>query len=222
MDIFARITFPYDVLSGFFEKLADDCTRLVVYQHDASQTHVHFYAQNCSIKTDAMKTRIKKHLQVASMDKNKWSFKTASDTGCITYMSKGVLEPMFVKGFTREELVVCKDRWVERTPETSAPKKSTVTQYDMAMEVFEMIRAKCSHSDITEMLMNDCQLQPPKDYDEKSLYALCIKYAIRVCHKHRKGFDEFSIRKIISPAYTKFANGKVAFTEKMLSSFFRI
>lgn len=50
-----------------------------------------------------------------------WSFKQCdSDLQTpVIYMSKGKLEPFYVKGFTQEEIDSCKDRWVERTPETS-------------------------------------------------------------------------------------------------------
>ena len=93
MDLFVRITITYEELEGFMEKFAEDCDKLIVYQHDASRKHIHFYAVNCRIKTDAIKTRIKKYLHVTQWDKSNWSFKSADNPSCITYMSKGKLDP---------------------------------------------------------------------------------------------------------------------------------
>lgn len=45
----------------------------------------------------------------------------------LTYASKGKLDPFFVKGFTQEEIIRHRDRWVERTPETT--KQTKLTQY---------------------------------------------------------------------------------------------
>ena len=108
MDIFARISEPYQTLEGVLQSLANDCEKLVVYEHAGTRVHVHFYAVGMRIKTDALKVRIKKHLNVTVYDKTRWSFKTASDGGCITYMSKGHLDPVFVKGFSQDEIAECK------------------------------------------------------------------------------------------------------------------
>jgi len=207
MDIFVRVTESYEALSGFIDKLALDCEKLVVYEHNGTRKHIHFYAVNCRIKTDAIKTRIKKHLHVTVYDKSNWSFKSADDSGCITYMSKGTIEPSYVKGFTREEIIEHKDRWVERTPETSLPKKtSTVTQYDMAMEVYDKVKEHFS-SHFGEI-------------HTQEVYRQCLLCAIETCRKYRKGFDEYSIRKIVHPAYTRFEHCQQQFVAKSLEKFF--
>lgn len=206
MDIFARVTVSYDDVSGFIEKLSEDCDKLIVYQHDTARVHIHFYAVNCRIKTDAIKTRIKKYLHVAEWDKNNWSFKSANDSGCITYMSKGKLDPRYIKGFTQEEIIGYKDKWTERVPETSLPKKSGPTQYDMAMEVYDIVTDKytrCYGVIHTQEIYRDCFIT-----------------AISVCRKYKKGFDEYSIRKIVHPAYTKFEHCEQQFVEKAVNKFF--
>lgn len=216
--LFCRVTETYATLEGFFTSLADVCAQLVVYEHTASRTHVHFYTLGCTINTDSIKARIKKHLHVKSYDKNKWSFRTASDPNCITYMSKGVLEPCFVKGFTQEEISSYRDRWEDRSPETEPEqikRKNGPTQYDMSMEVYQLIIDKYRVStplgiDVYELQQRDCDI-----------YQDCIRFAIDICHKYRKGFDEYSIRKIITPAYTKFAHCRNQLVDKVFQNYFR-
>lgn len=206
MNIFGRVTINYDALTGFIESYANDCDKLIVYEHNDKRTHIHFYAFNSRIKTDAIKTRIKKHLHVTSWDKSNWSFKSADDSNCITYMSKGRIEPSFVKGFTQQEVLEYKDRWVERTPETSLPEKSSVTQYTMAMEVYEIVKEsfKTKYGEI----------------HTQEVYKECLITAISICRKYKKGFDEYSIRKIVHPAYTKFEHCQNQFVSKCVDKFF--
>jgi len=221
MSLFVRVSESYASLEGFFSSLSDVCGKLIVYEHSekSSNVHVHFYTEECAIKPDAMKIRIKKHLHVTSYDKTKWSFKTASDPDCIVYMSKGRLEPCLVKGFTQDEVVAYKDRWVERTSETSHTTKAVVSQYDMSMEVFDLICKKYhiqrpfESNDLADDFTTHHQ-------DAQDIYSDCIRYAMKVCRKHRKGFDENSIRKIVSPAFTRFTVGQECFVNKLVRGFF--
>lgn len=218
--MFIRLSFPYSSLEGFFSSLSDSCDKLVVYEHSEKPTniHVHFYTEGCRIKPDAIKTRIKKHLHVAIMDKTKWSFKTAEDSNCIIYMSKGCLQPSYVKGFTQVELDGYKDRWEERSPETSpASKKSGPSQYDMAMEVYSLICAKYSAYIVPTNEDEDIALVK-RDVE---IYEDCVRFAIKVCHKYRKGFDKHSIQKVIIPAFVKFNNCKEQFVSAIVSNYFR-
>lgn len=206
MDIFARITMSYNDLKTFFESFAQVCEKIVVYEHDTSRKHCHFYAVGCSLKTDAIKVRIKKHLHVTEFNKSNWSFKTAVDDGCIVYMTKGILDPVFVKGFEGSELCEYRSRWVpkERAVVKDVIKKDTVTQFQMAMEVYDMINETANVSDMNE-------------YD---LYRLCVRTAIKICFKYKKGFDDNSIRKIVHPAYVKIYNMEDTYVEKVTKRFF--
>ena len=65
--------------------------------------------------------------------------------------------------------------------------------------------------DVIDLQKRDCEI-----YEE------CIKFAIQVCHKYRKGFDEFSIRKVIIPAYTKFSHCQSQFISKISQNYFRM
>lgn len=221
MDIFARITVSYDDLAGFIEKFSDDCDKLIVYEHEGTRTHIHFYAVSCRIKTDAIKTRIKKYLHVTEWNKSNWSFKSADDSGCIVYMSKGRLDPRYVKGFTQDEIEGYKGRWTERVPETSLPKKSGPTQYDMSMEVYDKIVSKLGSKTRLEHTDDGIQLAPNgMSKTDSELYRMMANEAMNVLHKYRKGFDSHSIQKVIVPAWTKFNQCRSSFVDMLEIRFF--
>lgn len=110
-----RITRPYALLSSIFEELESD--RVIVYEHEAdeevSRTHIHFLIDGCEVQILSLKNRIRKVLK--EIDRSDWSFKTGGTKEFITYMSKGKLEPKYVRGYdnldyTIEEL---KAKWID-------------------------------------------------------------------------------------------------------------
>lgn len=205
MDLFIRVTVEWSQAVSAIELISSKVNRMVVYEHNSGgkNCHIHMYLETCSVSTDTLKNYIRKHVTLDKGNKV-WSFKKADDSDCITYMSKGKLDPCYVKGFTQDELIVYKDKWVERTPETSTP-KDTVTQYSMAMEVCELVNDK---------------LKKRPDLHTIEIYELCVRYSIETCHKHRKGFCEHSLKKIAQTAYTRVENCKQVFIQKCVDSFF--
>lgn len=109
-----RISRAYHELSGFWDKLVEEGTAMIVYQHDADEdvkrTHVHAVIQvnldstdtsGIKVKVDTWKARIKKYLNVTAFNKADWSFVTSVGKpkspvkwDYITYMSKGNLHPV--------------------------------------------------------------------------------------------------------------------------------
>lgn len=114
---FVRIHLTKEQFAPAIASLEGVTERLVAYEHgeDVNRVHIHVIVDKCQCSTDTLKNYIKKHCPVPPRAGNKfWSFKKASDiNGAITYMTKGIYEPVFVKGFTENELDECKDRWVE-------------------------------------------------------------------------------------------------------------
>lgn len=127
-----RVSRPYDDLKEFIEKLADACEVLVVYEHQAddsiNRTHIHAYVEDPKVSTDTMKNWVKKVLKVTSFPKSDWSFTEARDRGFITYLSKGQLDPLFVKGIEVEACRLLKADWVEQ------PQKKGKIQYILKAE----------------------------------------------------------------------------------------
>lgn len=114
-----RLTFPYTEVQAIIEQFAKSSEGIVVYEHAAdaevSRTHVHMLILRCTVSTDTLKNYIKR--VKGRVDKNDWSFKTAdSDTEkYITYMSKGVLDPVYVYDITTEYIDECKRKWIDPT-----------------------------------------------------------------------------------------------------------
>ena len=132
MKLKIRITRSYADLKDFPTKLAEVCDVLAVYEHEAddevSRTHIHCYADNPQVSTDTMKNWVKKALETKSFPKTDWSFEEASDTGFITYMSKGHLSPLLLKGIEADAVAALKDKWVD------IPKRQGKTQYVLKIE----------------------------------------------------------------------------------------
>lgn len=207
MNLFCRITCSYVTFTPVVQLIETKCDKLVIYEHNANinNIHIHLYIEECTVSTDTLKNYCKRFGITGGIRGSGWSFKTATDTGCITYMSKGNLEPSFIKGFTQEEIVSYRDSWVERTRET-APKKDTHTQYSMAMEVYQIVKDKLSNSF--------------GEHHTQEIYRLCFIEAINVHHKYGKGFDEFTIKRVVHPAYVKFEHCHTQFVNKAVDKFF--
>lgn len=122
---FCRITVPYEMLKEAFTVIGDTTDKLVVYQHEApkKKTHCHFLI-DWSFSTDTLKNRFKRYVAITDKGNTFWTFKTTYkpykhyneipvDDGSITYMSKGSLEPSYVKGFTQDEINKLKGEWID-------------------------------------------------------------------------------------------------------------
>jgi len=134
-----RVSRTFDELSktpakdeSFIKKLADACDVCVVYEHQAddsvNRTHVHAYVEGPKVSTDTMKNWVKKTLAVTVFSKADWSFVGATDRGFITYLSKGKLDPLFVKGIEIEACHQLKAAW------TDQPVRKGKTQYILKIE----------------------------------------------------------------------------------------
>lgn len=204
MDLFVRITVDYERVKDFLQRLSDDADKLIVYQHDASRVHIHFYIVNVRIKPDAIKTRFKKFMGINEWPRTDWSFESATDDGCIRYMSKGIFDPVYNKGFDLDRIAELKSSWVDKGKVKQT--KDTITQYVMSMEVYELVK--------------EWSKKPFGVIPTQEIYRQCIIFSIQVCHKYRKGFDEFSLRKIAQPAYVKFEHCGEQFVNKCVEKFF--
>jgi len=110
--------------------MVDLSDKAIWYEHMAdkstSRTHVHGFLLNSSIKTDSCKNWIKKELGVETFEKTDWVFATSyTDRNkkkipitlenygkYITYMTKGRLDPVCIKGFEPEIIRDFKGAWV--------------------------------------------------------------------------------------------------------------
>lgn len=92
------------------------------------------------------------------------------------------------------------------------------SQYDMSCEVYQLITLKYGSQLLPTENDESIVLSMKRDME---IYEDCVRTAIMVCHKYRKGFDKFSLQKIVHPAYVRFNNCKEQFVESIVSNYFR-
>lgn len=173
------------ILPAIESKIASICEHLVAYEHSekADNVHCHMMLIGCTVSTDTLKNYIRSCGMVPPRAGNQfWSFKKCDDdlNTPITYMSKGKLTPFYVKGFTQEEIDTCKDRWVERTPETS--RYQARLQYVVRESPSQ---AKKRKNDYIKEIMDIIQ------YDDKEHIIRCI---LRVLNENHVVFGRYTIR----------------------------
>lgn len=145
-----RITRPFQVLEAPMKMYADNCDKLIVYEHvDASRPHIHGLMVNPKISTDTMKNYVRKFL--GKIDKTDWSFVTKDvNEKFIVYMSKGKLAPSFVKGFTEDQIEAYRNDWVSNPTQKKqikltyvvkeTPVERNMRQKDMVEEIVRRLK----------------------------------------------------------------------------------
>lgn len=128
------------------DELFELCTKVVVYQHTADEsvkrTHIHGLIEGCSRKEDTVRNKFFK-------GKYEYSMKTKVDDNFITYMSKGNLDPVYVKGYDPELIVLRKSQWVSQQPKATVKlvdgklvKGVDETKKRTKRELIEIMRSK--------------------------------------------------------------------------------
>lgn len=148
------------------------------------------YIEKCTVSTDTIKNYCKRSGIDGGVRGSGWSFKSATDTGCITYMSKGNLEPSFVKGFTQEEIVSYRDSWVERTGKTSA-KYQTKLQYIVKESPIE---AKKRKNDLIKEMINELGAHKKTVNLEYYVDETIVRAIIKVLNDNNVIFGRYTIR----------------------------
>jgi len=144
-----RISKTYDDLLPFVERLSQKCSRLIVYEHNESaRIHIHGLVADCEISTDTLKNYVKSSLNVTTFPKSDWSFITQDKQGnsvndsFITYMSKGVLQFRFNKGYTTESIEQYRMSWkpiakqkIQYILKQENPQEAKKRQIDLVNEI---------------------------------------------------------------------------------------
>lgn len=164
MNIAFRITETFDNLRALCDLLQGNCSAVVIYEHDATRVHIHGLIKECKVSSDTLKNYVKRSLGVTTFPKSDWSFKTLHEgepvgDGFITYMSKGVLQPRFVYGYTDEQIEHYKLKWIPK--ET---KRRSLTQYKIKVE--NPKEAKIRQNEMMDMVKQRCKeknISRPRD-----------------------------------------------------------
>lgn len=204
------------------------CSELVIIHHRLphGNPHYHLYA-NCDLaehnSVQAMRMKIKRNFKIAKS--SDYSVKQCDGTRADEYISylfnvkHGNVWDLVYSSIDSDRLDKCIIAAKEIADDfeykrISRKKNTGPTQYDMSDEVYKLVLDKYK---ITTLLGIDIVEQQKRDYE---IYEDCVKAAIDICHKHRKGFDFFSINKIVIPAYTRFSKCKASLVDKLVSKFF--
>lgn len=194
-----RVSFPYANLVEMVKKLPEVCDKVVVYQHDASRTHVHMLLRECKVSTDTLKNWIKKALNV-SVKKTDWSFKSADkDDKYITYMSKGTLDPVFAHGYDSLGLAALRNKWVNANASISEDSRNVrtvrVTNYTIAAQAYAKYLEGSKEEELALM-------------EGKVNMKRLVNIVKEICKENKKGCNYDNVAKIVqtvladlSPAY---------------------
>lgn len=170
---------------------------IVAYQHDAdeevSRTHIHAMLENVSQSKDTLKRWVVECLG-QKVDRSDWAFSTLQNRKFITYMSKGVLDPMIYAGITIDEINEWKAKWVMPTPKQENEKqaeKETVFQIARRLARW-MDDNNVKHTYITT---NGKPIIVDK-IETKEIVKECIRLHIEL----EKTFCDFSLIRVIQTA----------------------
>lgn len=131
-----RITLPFSDASGMVREWALKAERIVCYEHVGEATakpHIHLLLLRVGCTKERLKQLAAPWVPFGSSGNEFWSFKSKSkELGPITmessrryiiYMTKGVNDPKYVKGFDTQYLEGCKEGWMVKEEETSRNEK---------------------------------------------------------------------------------------------------
>jgi hypothetical protein len=193
--LFVRISFPYDRIKTALAKVSEQSKAMVVYEHNdkVDNVHVHFLVVDPVISTDTMKNYIRK--DVGKVEKTQWSFKKADDTSCITYMSKGKLEPVYCVNVPTDEIARLKALWVSK--ERSEKRKSDKpTQYELA----RMVHEACKDSEpVSEGWMSEFKGNQT-NHSVETNFKSYARMAIKLHHKYGISFSPYSLERVLCTA----------------------
>lgn len=146
---------PYNDLSGIIQVWSESCDSMAVYEHQADEsvktTHVHMIMLGCKYKTSEPLKRLyyKMFPNTPTSEGNglwSWSNKDHPEPNIqfITYMSKGVYAPKYVKNIPTEKVEELRGMWSEPTPKTLTQtfinsKEPKLTNHTLMLKVVNLI-----------------------------------------------------------------------------------
>lgn len=122
-----RITHPYDNCKALVRTWAESCERMIVYEHVGSVTekvHIHIVIEGSEYHKKWLRELGSR--QGVILKTNKYcSFKEFDgDKRAIVYMTKGINDPKYNKGYSEEDIALWKSQWVDH------PKSKDAMLYD--------------------------------------------------------------------------------------------
>lgn len=114
-DYFVRITYAYDKIASMVSLWACRAEKMVVYEHIGTKTekvHCHILILGCNIHKKQLRNLGATCVSLKGNELCSFKECTSWETP-VVYMTKGNLDPKYIKGFERSEADVWKSKWVE-------------------------------------------------------------------------------------------------------------
>lgn len=153
-----RVSIPYQDLSGVIKVWAETCQTVVVYEHSADEevptTHVHLIMMGSKYATAEQYKKIFYKMIPSELKGNElwsWTHKKfpVPNLSFLTYMSKGILQPIFFQGITYEDIEELRKTWVNPASQTiskdavvKSKGEQTKTHWQIMEDVMEDIRSR--------------------------------------------------------------------------------
>lgn len=181
------------------------CKRLIAYKHEAdeevSRDHYHLVVMETDVTTQSLKNWLVEALG-HKVPKTDWSFKNCNNEDkCVTYCTKGKLEPYYTKNYDKEYIDERKGAWAApHTPKVVDGKfvrqiseKATKSRRQMLEEIIAELPEGCSNVErileaIRKVLMRNDQVL--------GLYKMEDYYWSYVMYKDKATFIEKLMNRI--------------------------
>lgn len=110
-----RITYDYDTIKPLMDCWADRCQKMAIYEHigeRTNKTHIHIVIEGCEVAKEQLKNMAKPTPINLKGNKQSSFKKYDGNERALVYMTKGVLSPKFLKGWTDLDADRWKKLWV--------------------------------------------------------------------------------------------------------------
>lgn len=176
-----RVTRSYEQCAAWVARLSLRCDKLLAYEHVGTETekvHIHLMLVGVRCDVDTLKNDAKATGLGALKGNGDWTFKTkdkkygdvTDSPTYITYMTKGIHDPKYNKGYTAEEVAACKAAFVNHDGKSRDEKEYAAFE--------ERLRGENIEKDKWE-LVNNKMLETYPGFTK--VRKLAINYALAKC-----------------------------------------
>jgi len=202
-----------------FEAICEPKVSVLVHHILPTGNPHYHYLIDTDVKENTLRQRIKR--KYPSLKSTDYSIKKADDERINEYVqylfntkhgNKSTL--ISANNFDNDILEDLKKQAQKVSDEYDATKSrhKVATMYELAEEIHRQVNKTFTIDDLgTTALQDHLQLGLPINIEEY------VDATMMVCRKHRKGFDEFMVRKLITTALAQSAKGRLYVRSRILT-----
>lgn len=206
MNYAIRVSSPFVDCSGILLQWCERATSAFIFEHEAdaevNRTHCHLGLYGCLVKAEALKRMWK---GAPGSGNGFWSFKpcdpwtgAAVDTKYLTYCSKGVLAPKYVKNISEHLVEEAKGRWVTKSPDPKPASRQgdKKKKQDDLYEIVEIIKSRYDQQTFKPTPSQYDDIERPTTFQ---LVSDLTNIAIDVLKEKRKRYNIYDFPRYITP-----------------------